>query len=94
MIDSIEPLLCEVIVISYDGQVDDKTDQYNGMGVAIMDNQCSYEGYFKGGFFHGKGKFTWADGVSFEGEFVSGMVRKNLKFMHTFLDLHPRYISY
>ena len=74
MQDFIEPVLSEVIVISYTGNVNEK-DLYHGKGVAVLDNQCVYEGSFKNGLFNGKGKYIWDDNVTFEGEFVNGMVR-------------------
>lgn len=27
-----------------------------------------YEGFWKDGFFHGKGRFTWSDGRTYNGE--------------------------
>lgn len=68
-IDSLECDLDDVIIVSYEGDVQDDTGAYHGMGCAILDNDCMYEGEFVQGLFHGKGKFTWPDGVSYEGDF-------------------------
>lgn len=52
---------------------------YEGQGVAQFDNDCVYEGNFLNGMFSGNGKFSWADGSSFEGDFEVGMVSKMKK---------------
>lgn len=45
------------------------------VGCAILDNDCKYEGLFSNGLMHGSGKFSWADGVEYEGTFVNGKVK-------------------
>ena len=50
------------------GEFDEETGTlFHGAGSAILDNGCTYEGSFKNGLFHGKGKFAWTDNVTFEG---------------------------
>ena len=69
----LEPILCEVIVISYDGDLDDDNN-YDGKGIALLNNECNYDGDFQAGYMHGSGKFTWKDGVTYEGTFVLGQI--------------------
>lgn len=72
MIESIEPLLSQLIIVTYEGGKSKETGLYEGNGLAIMDNKCQYQGSFSKGMFHGKGKFTWENKVEFEGDFVAG----------------------
>ena len=69
----LEPILCEVIVISYDGDLDDDNN-YDGKGIATLNNECSYDGDFQAGYMHGSGVFTWKDGVTYDGTFVFGQI--------------------
>jgi hypothetical protein len=69
----IEPALTSIIVKSYEGECNDE-GVYNGEGLAVLDNNSSYEGEFLNGLPHGKGLFTWADGVTFDGDFLNGKV--------------------
>lgn len=39
-----------------------------------MDNKCTYEGSFTAGMLHGKGLFTWPNGVTFDGDFELGQI--------------------
>jgi hypothetical protein len=68
-----EPSLCSVVVTSYEGSLD-INGCYSEYGIAVMDNDSVYEGYFRNGFFHGKGKFTWPNKVTFSGDFYNGKV--------------------
>ena len=43
-----------------------------GTGAALLDNSSQYNGKFRYGLFHGKGRFTWPDGVSYDGDFEQG----------------------
>ena len=43
-----------------------------GTGTALLDNSSQYSGKFRYGLFHGKGRFTWPDGVSYDGDFENG----------------------
>ena len=70
----LEPRLCDNIVTSYDGQVDD-AGCYEGVGTAELDNGIVYEGRFSRGLMHGSGKVTWPDGTNYEGVFTAGAVR-------------------
>jgi hypothetical protein len=69
----VEPSLTEIVVSSYEGDVSE-SGKYDGVGYAVMDNECAYEGFFKNGLFHGKGRFTWTDRVAFEGDFEFGQM--------------------
>ena len=70
----LEPSLCDNIVTSYDGQVDDD-GRYHGIGTAVLDNGVVYDGEFKMGLMHGSGKIVWPDGTTYEGSMASGTVR-------------------
>ncbi len=74
IVDHIEPVLSDVVITSYEGDYDDDTGEFHGMGYAKLDNECQYEGKFKNGKFHGKGKFTWANGVVYEGDFQDNQI--------------------
>jgi hypothetical protein len=70
----IEPSLSELIFSSYDGDIDEDSGCYQGMGSAVIDNGCTYVGNFMKGMMHGQGKFVWPNGVEYEGDFVNGKV--------------------
>jgi hypothetical protein len=69
----VEPVLTQIVVASYEGDLSE-SGKYDGVGYAVMDNECIYEGFFKNGLFHGKGRFTWTDNVAFEGDFEYGQM--------------------
>lgn len=71
----LEAILNEVVIVNYDGEYDDDMGEYTGMAVAKLDNECTYEGNFLKGMFHGKGKFTWSDGVTYEGDFYRNRIQ-------------------
>lgn len=58
-----------------------------GNGNAALDNNSNYVGKFKHGLFHGKGRFTWPDGVIYEGDFEYGKY-----FWNYFAELNLIYI--
>ncbi|RYG98470.1 hypothetical protein EON65_51375 [archaeon] len=68
-VEALESNLIDVVVTNYDGDYDEETGEYSGQAIAKLDNETQYEGVFQKGLFHGKGKFTWSDGVTYEGEF-------------------------
>lgn len=68
-VEALESNLTDIVVSNYEGDYDEETGEYTGQAVAKLDNETQYEGVFQKGLFHGKGKFTWSDGVSYEGEF-------------------------
>ena len=70
---AVEPVLTELIVVSYDGDLSE-SGKYDGIGTATMDNDCIYEGNFQNGLFHGTGRFTWPNEVYYEGGFEFGQV--------------------
>ena len=63
-----EPVLGDVVIVNYEGQYDKETGTvFHGTGIATLDNGATYEGSFRNGLFHGKGKFKWTNNVVFEG---------------------------
>lgn len=74
IVDQVEPVLGEVVVISYDGDHHPDDRSFHGSASAILDNECKYDGQFRNGMFHGKGTFKWPNGVKFEGDFVKGQI--------------------
>ena len=68
----IEPSLSELIIVSYDGDVDEETGAFHGTGSAVLDSGCKYDGSFVRGMMHGNGKFVWPDGVEYDGQFTYG----------------------
>ncbi len=57
--------------VSYFGEV--KDDEANGYGMGVFDSKGIYEGQWKNGLRHGKGKYTWlSNGDIYEGEFYEG----------------------
>lgn len=62
--------LNETTGLRYQGGWADETP--SGFGKE-KSNKGSYEGNYEKGCKHGKGKFTWADGSFYEGEFVKGV---------------------
>jgi len=70
----LEPRLCDSIVTSFDGQVND-SGLFEGVGTADLDNGLQYEGSFVNGLMHGDGKVTWPDGTIYQGKLVAGVVR-------------------
>ena len=50
-----------------------------------MDNSSQYTGKFKHGLFHGKGRFTWPDGVVYEGDFEHGDRYSRLQAMQSLI---------
>lgn len=85
-LNCLEPILCEVVIESYEGDYADETDFdqitkepikfgcYHGFGNAILKNGCTYEGQFYQGIFHGNGVLTWSDGTIYDGCFHYGIV--------------------
>ncbi len=71
--ERLEPVLCELVVESFQGETD-VADNYNGKGQVNMRNGCTYNGQFRGGLFHGLGRLTWANGVIYEGSFQLGTI--------------------
>lgn len=45
-------------------------------------NGNSYEGEWKGGQFHGNGRFSWKDGSSYSGEYVEGVKHGQGRFVY------------
>lgn len=82
-VSHLESNLNEVVIASYEGEVDDVTGEYTGFATAKLDNECFYEGNFQKGFFHGKGKFTWADGVVYEGDFFRNRLEGQGTYSYT-----------
>ena len=41
-----------------------------------------YEGEYKDGWYHGKGRFTYPNGVIYEGEFAKGEFHGNGKLIY------------
>jgi len=73
-VEVLEPSLCDNVVTSYDGLVND-AGCYEGVGVAVLDNGAMYEGNFLNGLMHGTGKITWPDGTVYQGMMADGLVR-------------------
>ncbi len=44
MEETIEPTLAELVIINYEGDINDDNGQYHGQGCATFDNSSSYEG--------------------------------------------------
>ncbi|XP_051789613.1 radial spoke head 10 homolog B isoform X4 [Erpetoichthys calabaricus] len=63
-----EPLLSQLIVERYDGEV--SRGLYEGEGTAWFQGGHTYQGMLSGGLMHGRGSFTWSDGTKYEGDFV------------------------
>lgn len=55
--------------VLYDGEWRD--DAKEGQGVLVYE-KGTYEGYFKGDIFHGRGKLTWKGGDVYDGAFFEG----------------------
>lgn len=47
----------------------------------IYENGSRYEGKWRGGFRHGRGKMVWADGASYQGEWSMGYAEGNGVFL-------------
>ena len=73
-VEVLEPSLCDNVVTSYDGLVND-AGCYEGVGIAVLDNGAMYEGNFLNGLMHGTGKITWPDGTVYQGMIADGLVR-------------------
>ena len=64
---------------NYDGEFVDS--KFHGKGYLIMPNQDEYQGQWVNGKMDDpNGKYSWADGSSYEGEFRDGAVTGNGKF--------------
>jgi len=89
-VEVLEPSLCDNVVTSYDGLVND-AGCYEGVGIAVLDNGAMYEGNFSNGLMHGTGKITWSDGTVYQGMMDDGLVRFYFSFLsQLFLSLtHP-----
>ncbi|MFA5260449.1 MAG: hypothetical protein WC450_04400 [Candidatus Omnitrophota bacterium] len=53
-----------------------------GFGTANLPDSSVYEGEFKDGLFHGKGKLTWRNGDTLEGEFKNGLINGKGKHIY------------
>ncbi len=73
MEEYIEPVLADVLVVSYEGGRDD-AGRMSGKGSCTIDNGCTYDGGFKDGLFSGDGVFVWSDGTTYEGTFLLGQM--------------------
>lgn len=72
IVDSVEPIISEVVIVEYEGGKNKTDGSFHGKGKATLDNGCTYKGSFSNGLFNGKGRFTWNEGVIYEGEFFLG----------------------
>ncbi|XP_027539194.1 radial spoke head 10 homolog B2-like isoform X2 [Neopelma chrysocephalum] len=66
-----EPILAQLIVKSYEGEL--VNGLYEGEGFARFEGGDTYKGTFSEGFMHGQGTYTWADGVKYEGTFAENV---------------------
>ncbi|NXG59971.1 R10B2 protein, partial [Hemiprocne comata] len=73
-----EPVLTQVIVISYEGEK--VCGLYEGEGFACFEGGNTYKGMFSEGLMHGQGTYTWADGVKYEGTFVKNVQMFNGRY--------------
>ncbi|KAL7979220.1 hypothetical protein Chor_015244 [Crotalus horridus] len=60
-----EPILTQLIVESYEGEK--IRGLYEGEGTAYFQGGNIYKGMFSEGLMHGRGTYTWTDGVQYEG---------------------------
>ena len=72
-LEFLEPQLCNIIVQSYEGELDD-SDNYCGKGELKSADGSSYDGMFLNGVFHGKGLYRWANDVTYTGDFLDGTI--------------------
>ena len=49
-----------------------KNEYETGWGVLINDHGAIYEGYFKKGLFHGRGRIVYPDGRNYVGDWKEG----------------------
>jgi len=56
--------------VKYFGEI--KAGKANGYGIAFFESKGIYAGYWKDNIRHGKGKYIWANGDTYEGNFVNG----------------------
>ncbi|XP_014108201.1 PREDICTED: radial spoke head 10 homolog B [Pseudopodoces humilis] len=70
-----EPLLAQVIIKSYEGELVDEL--YEGQGFMCFEGGNTYKGLFSEGRMTGEGTYTWADGVKYEGTFTKNMLMHN-----------------
>ena len=53
-----------------------------GQGTMRYNNDSKYEGEWRGGKFHGNGRFEWFDGSIYYGEYVDGVKEGKGKFIY------------
>ena len=64
--------------IKYDGQW--INDEFDGYGEYIWENGEYYEGPFKNGLRHGKGKYFYSNGkIKYECKYINGKRTKGIK---------------
>jgi hypothetical protein len=74
IVDQVEPVLGEVVIVTYEGEYSSDGRLFHGTASAVLDNRCKYDGSFRTGMFHGQGVFQWPSGVKFEGDFERGQI--------------------
>ena len=57
----------------YIGEISFESLLQHGEGEERYGNNAVYVGGWNNGQYHGKGKFTWSDGSSYEGDYVNGI---------------------
>ena len=71
-LEFLEPRLCNIIVSSYEGELDE-SDNYSGKGELKTADGSSYDG-FPDNVFHGKGSYRWVNDVTYVGDFQEGTI--------------------
>ena len=68
----VEPAVLDVLLESYEGERDAASGLPDGAGKAAFRGAgARYEGAWERGLMHGRGEYTWPDGVRYAGDFVA-----------------------
>jgi hypothetical protein len=70
---AMEPELADMIMCEYEGDRDNEC-RFHGLGKAKFKGGHRYRGMFVHGVMHGSGRYKWASGTVFEGEFKQNEV--------------------
>lgn len=75
-----DPILQQMTVVRYEGEVDNATGFFHGHGKLVSTLGYTYTGQFDGGLMSGRGRIEWTDGTVYEGTMKDNVISGEGKY--------------